>query len=445
MEDEDKRKTMLKKAINDLRKRIKKYETTSDEFDQPGEYIIKYKEHLEDLVREQSKHHKLAKKIIRDSDDKYYKLFEVAPESIAILDIDGKIIDCNEQTLKLAGIDKKKIIGKSFSNLGIIEKKELDKYIKIFTSLSNGNELKPIEIPLKDTDGNDQWLEVFPSPIKNGKKVFGIQIITRDITSRKKSEEALKESERRYRLLIDNITDNVWIMNMILQTTYSSPAVEQILGYSPEEILTKSVADILTPESLKIAENALKEELKNERKKGVDPNRTRTLELQMKHKSGKIIWTELKMTFLRNSKGNPIGILGVTRDITKRKAIELKHEQSEKKYQRLIENIMDVVVELDMDGNFIFVSPQIYVTFGFTADEVLKRNAFEFIHPDDIEVVAIALLQALTENERISIEFRTLHKDGHYVPVSAYGKVIKDDGETKLIGVIREMTEQNCT
>ena len=108
MEDEDKRKTMLKKAIDDLRKRMKKYEITSDEYDQPGEYIIKYKEHLEDLVRERSKHHKLAKEIIRDSDDKYYKLFEVAPESIAILDIDGKIIDCNEQTLKLAGIDKKR-------------------------------------------------------------------------------------------------------------------------------------------------------------------------------------------------------------------------------------------------------------------------------------------------------------------------------------------------
>jgi hypothetical protein len=53
----------------------------------------------------------------------------------------------------------------------------------------------------------------------------------------------------------------------------------------------------------------------------------------------------------------------------------------------------------------------------------------------------MTLLQALTEKKRISVEFRTLHKDGHYVPVSAYGKVIKDDGETKLIGIIREMTD----
>lgn len=441
MEDEDKRKSMLKKAIDDIRKRIRKYKTTSDEYDQPGEYILRYKEHLEELVREQSKHNKMAKEILRDDDDKYYKLFEVAPESIAILDTDGKIVDCNEKTLKLMGIDKKKIIGKSFSKLGIIEKKDLEKYIKIFTHLSNSNELKPIEIPIKGTDGKEQWLEVFPSPIKNGKKVYGIQIITRDITSRKKSEKALKESEEKYRLIIDNISDNVWITNMILQTTYSSPAVEQILGYSPKEIMNKSITDILTPESLEIAENVLKEVLKNEGKKGVDPNRTYTLELQVKHKSGTIIWTEMKMTFLRNSKGNPIGILGVTRDITKRKHVELKHIQSELKYQRLIENIMDVVVELDLDGNFIFVSPQIYETFGFTADEVLKRNAFEFIHPDDVEVVAMTLLQALTEKKRISVEFRTLHKDGHYVPVSAYGKVIKDDGETKLIGIIREMTD----
>jgi PAS domain S-box-containing protein len=401
MEDEDKRWSMLKKAINDLRKRLKKYETTTDEYDQPGEYILKYKEHLEDLIREQSKYHTQTKEIIRFSDDKYYKLFEVAPESIVILDIDGEIIDCNEQTLRLVGIDKKKIIGKSFSNLGIINKKELDKYIEIFTSLSNINELNPIEIPIKGADGNEQWLEVFPSPIKNGKKVYGIQIITRDITSRKKSEKALKESERKYKLIIDNISDNVWITNMILQTTYSSPAVKQILGYSPKEIKSKSITDILLPKSLIIVANALKEELKNEGKKGVDPNRTHILELQMKHKSGTIIWAELKMTFLRNSKGNPIGILGVTRDITKRKQVELKHKQSEIKYQRLIENIMGVVVELDSEGNFIFVSPQIYETFGFTSDEVIKKNAFEFIHPDDLEIVAMTLLQALTENKDI--------------------------------------------
>jgi PAS domain S-box-containing protein len=438
MEDEDNSNSVLKRALKDLRKRIKKYGSSDSEFLQPSEYVIKYKEHLEELIEEQSNELYNFKEILLKGNDKYQRVFEASPESIIILDTDGRIIDCNENTSKIIGLDKEKIIGKSFSKLGLIEKKDLKKYIKIFSALSEDNELKPLEINVISSNNQEQWFEVFPSPIAIDDKVVGIQIITRDITARKKSEEELKNSEKQYRLLVENNSDIVWIMNMVLQTTYSSPAVEQILGYTPDEIMKKSLFEILTPDSMETAEEVLKKELIKERKKNSNPNRSGTMEIQAKHKNGSIVWLEARMSFIRNAKGNPIGIIGTSRDITARKEIEFKHKESEIRYQTLIENITEVIVEIDLDGNLIFVSPQVFDTIGFEPDEIMGKNAFEFIHPDDYDLFTHTLRKMVSENKRISVEYKILHKKGHYVPVSTYGKLVEDNGKIRIIGVVRQ-------
>jgi PAS domain S-box-containing protein len=437
MEIEDDQNIVLKRALKDLRKRIKKYKASDSDFQQLNEYTQKYKEHLEDLIEEQTKEFFDSKKLLLNNKNKYQKLFESSPESIAILDNDGRIIDCNENTSKIIGMEKNKIIGKSFSKLGLINKKDFEKYIKIISTLSKDEELKPIEINVLNYNDEEMWFEVFPSPIIMDDEIIGIQIITRDITDRKNSERELKESEEQYRLLVENSSDIVWIMNMVLQTTYSSPAVERILGYTPDEMMTKSLFDILTPDSIKAAEDVLKKELKNERKKNCDPNRVGTLEIQMKHKNGSIVWVEANMRFLRNEKGNPIGILGISRDITNRKEVELKQKVSEEKYQKMIENMADVIVEIDMDGNFIFVGPQALNTFGFKPKELLGKKAVKFIHPDDQKMVINKLTKTISNNKNTLLKYRMLHKKGHFIPVSVNGKFVQENGNSRIIGVIR--------
>jgi PAS domain S-box-containing protein len=133
----------------------------------------------------------------------------------------------------------------------------------------------------------------------------------------------LRESEERYRLLAENVADVIWTMDIkSLRTTYVSSSVTGFRGYSVEEVMAQTLEEILTPSSLDLAMKTLEEEMAMEGVEQKDPFRTQTLELESKCKDGSTVWTEAKMTFLRGADGRPVEILGVSRDITRRKEVE---------------------------------------------------------------------------------------------------------------------------
>ena len=141
-----------------------------------------------------------------------------------------------------------------------------------------------------------------------------------EIAEREETQRALQRSERQYRLLAENMTDIVWTMDLeTLQFTYISPSVRQILGFTPEEQVKKSLAQMLCPESLDRATRALKNAIDKERIEGSDPGRPLMIELEHLCKDGSTTWTEVTATFLREDVGRPTQILGVTRDVTERR------------------------------------------------------------------------------------------------------------------------------
>ncbi len=146
-----------------------------------------------------------------------------------------------------------------------------------------------------------------------------------------RSAAALAESEERYRLLAENVSDNIWIFDLISRRlSYCSPSIERITGYTPEETQFLSIDEIFSPQSTKTIAAIAEEEFAKEDDPGADPGRTRELELEQRHKSGDYVWVEVKGRFLRDETGAPIGVLGVTRDISERKELEARFLQSQK-------------------------------------------------------------------------------------------------------------------
>jgi len=143
------------------------------------------------------------------------------------------------------------------------------------------------------------------------------------IITKIKLQQSLRESEEQYRLLAENASDNIWVLRLAdLRFTYISPSVTKIFGYTPEESMAMELDEHMPPDALEKMSINLAQELENENKPGVDKNRYRTFEIEQYIKGGGTIWTEITTSFIRDDHGKPESILGITRDISKRKKAE---------------------------------------------------------------------------------------------------------------------------
>jgi PAS domain S-box-containing protein len=170
-----------------------------------------------------------------------------------------------------------------------------------------------------------------------------------EIRRREKMEEALKASEEKYRLLAENATDVIWTFSLeSMRFTYVSPSILNTRGYTSEEALELTLEQSLAPESFEQALKILKEELINDTKEGIDPKRSKTLEVQQPCKDGTYVWAEVTVSFIRNAEGQPVSILGVTRNINDRK-------RTEEKFRLITENMSDCVALVDTKGTYQYV------------------------------------------------------------------------------------------
>jgi PAS domain S-box-containing protein len=142
------------------------------------------------------------------------------------------------------------------------------------------------------------------------------------IAERERIEEALQQSELRYRTLVETAREIIWTVDLKGRYTYVSPSVSQVLGYTPEEVVLLDPLEMLTPASRTLLIQVYAEELASEEPRLIGDARSRTVEAEHRCKDGSTVWMETTATVLRGPTGVPAGILGVSREISNRKQIE---------------------------------------------------------------------------------------------------------------------------
>jgi len=252
---------------------------------------------------------------LKESEEKYRNLVELAPDSIMTFDFKGVITSCNAASATLSGYSKDELIGKHFSKIGSIRTRDIPKFLKMMPSTIRGKAPKPFEVTYLHKDGTTRLGEVHISLMKAHGKNIGLQAIMRDITERKTAEERIRESERKYRNIVELSPDGIAVMNMKGFVISINPAFSKLTGFSKEELVGKHFTKLGTlrmrdlPTYLKYFRSMIRGRLPD------------TYEFKYVRKDGSLRSGDARFRFLVED-GRRVGLQAVLRDITERKKAE---------------------------------------------------------------------------------------------------------------------------
>jgi len=252
-------------------------------------------------------------------------LFENASDAIYILDMHGNFVAVNRKAEELTGLKREDFIGKPFRK--IIPARSIPKAIKGFLNVIRGKSIR-VELELKTASKKTVLVEVTSAPFMSNGKIVGTLGIARDITERKKVEEALVKSEESLRTMLEDAPIGICNTNLRGKITYVNKRFEESIGYSREEIVGKNgfKLGIMSEETLKAFEKRMKERLMGKP--------SRILVGRFKRKDGEWIWAEVESRVIKKF-GVPVGFQLIARDITERKRAEEERKRYEEKLSAL--------------------------------------------------------------------------------------------------------------
>jgi PAS domain S-box-containing protein len=197
----------------------------------------------------------------------------------------------------------------------------------------------------------------------------------------------LKESEEKFRFIAENTNDVIWTLDLeTLSLTYVTPSVTKLSGYTAEEHLKKSMSDIIEPQSLKKVMQTILESLEEANGQTDKKEIARRVEWQEYHKDGYLVWVEAEASFIRDNRGKPIGVLGISRNISERK----KAEAELKKRNVFIETVIDSLpIALSVlkwpGGEMMFSNKQVKKLFEWDTKSISDLDeVFNKVFPDPV-------------------------------------------------------------
>ena len=368
-----------------------------------------------------------------ESEKKYRELFENSPDAIAVY-AEGKIVNVNNECLRLmAAASAEELIGRS-----IIQFVHPDHRIIVTERMKNAAAesivLPLIEEKIVRLDGLIVDVEVKSMPIRLENQQ-AMQLIMRDITSRKQAELALSRSQTLYHNLVETSQDLIWLCDAEGRYVYLNPAWENVFGYKTEEMLGKRFMDFQTPERAAID--------LIEFSKLIQGNTIKGFETVHISKEGKDIHLVFNAKYVLDENGKITGTQGTAFDITGRKKAEERVVISEDKFAKLFRSSPDAIMLTRLsDGILVEVNDTGCKLIGYSADELVGQSTLLldiWSDPKD----RLKYIELLTKDNQVTnfeADFRT--KLGEIITGLISGEIIKIQDTLYILGIIRDITKR---
>ncbi len=289
-------------------------------------------------------------------------------------------------------------------------------------------------------------LRTIPEYNKDG-SVESVMIISHDISERKEKEMelALRKKEEQYRLIAENAADVITLYDLNFNPQYISPSVKKLLGFTVQEAMDRSIAQIFTPDSLFLVQKTLVEQLELDGKEGVNPSRHISLEVEEYRKDGSTIEVEIIGTFLRDNNLKPTGIIGVARDISERKSLMRELKKREKEFRALAENAPDPIYRYDRNCRRVYVNPVVEQVGKIPIASLLGKTPAEggIVSPEESTKVLQSLQKVLKTGKQDVIDVLFIYPNGkelwtQNIHVPEFGE---DGSVESVLSIGRDITQ----
>ncbi len=397
--------------------------------DEIGALAVGFNAMAEALSKEIAGHIQARKKLVER--ENYLKtIIDSGPDCVKLTDANGIILEMNAAGMAMVEVSSSaQVVGRTMYSIIVPE------YHEAFNALTKRifrGEPAALEYEIVGDKGTRSWLETNAVPLRNEKdEIIATLSITRNITRRKKLEEKIKESETRFRNLVESTSDWVWELDRDGVFTYVSPKARDILGYAPEEIVGKTPFDLMTIEEAKRVTEFFVAT-------AVSKKPFSMFESTHIHKDGRPVVIDTSGTAILDAKGDLLGYRGINRDVTGRKKMENELIRRDEQFRAMLSTIPDGFWIIDKQGRLLDVNDAYCRMIGYSRDELLNMSVSD-IEAEETHEETARHIQRVMETGADIFETRHRRKDGSVIEIEVCVSYYPIDGG-RFFSFIRDIT-----
>jgi PAS domain S-box-containing protein len=435
MHDRDRPKEQLFAELAELRRRIAGLEQASQEKERRAEErAAELGEAIQRLQREAEKRKAVDETVLQSRDD-LQTVYNEMVEGCLITDIETKrFVRVNPSICRMLGYSEEELLAASIPQIHPPEEvtNDLRRFQQVAESRRTINENRPV----LRKDGTIFYADIAGNRILyNGRPC--VLALFRDVTERRQAQEALRESEEKYKTLVETSPDAVIVADLTGHATFVSRRLLELQGAEhAEELLGKSAFDYLVPEEHQKGYTYFKKTLEE----GI----TRDVEYTFIRKDGTRYPAELSASLVKDASGKPVAIISVLRDITERKQAEANLEQSRDELQAIYDSVVDGIIVVDADKmKPIRVNTAYTEMLGYSEEEAYDLSP-ERIHSSEV-LPRVRTHFETVKNGHIARDDDVpfVHKDGRIVYADVVTSPMRYDGRPCCISFFHDVTERN--
>jgi two-component system, cell cycle sensor histidine kinase and response regulator CckA len=375
---------------------------------------------------------KEAEDALRQSEESYRNLMELAPDSIVVTRIeDGRFIQINQAFCKRTGYTMEEVIGRTVHDLHIYQN-PADRE-RILQHLKQNGRIEGMEIQFRSKNGEilDNLISFQQIRFRNEECLL---LIATNVSMLKKAQEALRRSEEKYRQIIEKMEEGYYEIDLSGRFTYFNESTRRMHGYSAQELMGMSYKSYLFPDRAEKNRKVFSEIYKT----GLP---VKISDYEIIRKDGSVCLGELSSYPLKDTQGHTIGFWGISVDRTEQKQAEIALQKSEEQYRLLVENANDGIY-ITQGGRIKFLNRKAAAITGYNKEELDGMPFADLVHSADRSTYEMHHRKMEEEHVPDVFSFRILNKDKEELWVELSAISISWENRPAALNFLRDISLQ---